>query len=166
MRCVSDTEGNSSLLSRPLNIFSDLLFSSLSGASALPGGRRSFSVRDLWSRHQVTGKLTVMLEDNSCLFESHSSSHVSRDPEDHCSFLGRVVHSPQKVCSRTEMIYGRILQRMWFASADLHKSLTCDKEIKHKSMYWLTLLFYFLFVCFFRIMLNGQCQDISRGYGC
>ncbi len=46
-RCRADTEGNSSLLSLPLNIFSDLLVSSLSGASALPGGRRSFSLRDL-----------------------------------------------------------------------------------------------------------------------
>ncbi len=100
VRCVSDTEGNSSLLSLPLNIWSALLFSSLSGASALPGGRRSFSVRDLWSRHQVTGKLTVMLEDNSCLFESHSSSHESKDPAgNHFHKLYQSIHN-QKSCCR------------------------------------------------------------------
>ena len=80
-RCRADTEGNSSLHSLHLTSLSALLVSSLFGVSALLGRGSSFSLRGLWSRLQeLTGKLAVMLEEQSCLSESHSSSHVRTDP--------------------------------------------------------------------------------------
>ena len=81
VRCRADTEGNSSLQSLHLNSRSALLVSSLVGVSALLGGGRPFSLRGLWTRLQeLTGKLSVLLEGYSCLFESHSPSHESTDP--------------------------------------------------------------------------------------
>lgn len=81
VRCRADTEGNSSLHSLHLTSHAALLVSSLVGVSALLGGGRPFSLRGLWTRLQeLTGKLAVMLEGHSCLFESHSPSHASTDP--------------------------------------------------------------------------------------
>ena len=81
VRYRADTEGNSSLHSLHLTSLSALLVSSLIGVSALLGGGRRFSFWGLWTRLQeLTGKLAVMLEGHSCLFESHSPSHVSTDP--------------------------------------------------------------------------------------
>ncbi len=91
MRCRADTGGIPSLHSLHLSSQSALLVSSLFGVSALLGGWSSFSLRALFSRLQeLTDKLAVMLEGHSCLFESHSPSHVNTDPAGNHSF-----HNPQ-----------------------------------------------------------------------
>src|SRR4029434_5317650 len=80
VRCRADTEGNSSLHSLHLTSLSALLVSSVFGVSALLGGWRPFSLRGLWTRLQVlTGKLSVMLEGDSCLSQSHRPSHMNKD---------------------------------------------------------------------------------------
>ncbi len=81
VRCRADTAGIPSLHSLHLSSLSALLVSSSFGVSALLGGWSSFSLRGLFSRLQeLTDKLAVMLEGHSCLFESHSPSHVNTDP--------------------------------------------------------------------------------------
>ncbi len=108
MRCRADTGGIPSLHSLHLSSLSALLVSSLFGVSALLGGWSSFSLRGLCSRLQeLTDKLAVMLEGHSCLFESHSPSHVNTDPagnytgqvEGLCSF-----HCRENMCSCTQML--------------------------------------------------------------
>ena len=67
----ADTVGNSSLHSLHVSSLSASLVSSLMWVSALPGGWSSFSLRGLWTRLQeLTGKLTVMMEGLSGLFQS------------------------------------------------------------------------------------------------
>ena len=80
VRYKADTVGNSSLHSLHLSSLSAALLSSLIGVSALPAGWRPFSLTGLWTRLHVTGKLTVMLEGLSCLFQFHRPSPESTDP--------------------------------------------------------------------------------------
>ncbi len=103
VRCRADTGGIPSLHSLHLSSLSALLVSSLFGVSALLGGWSSFSLRALFSRLQeLTDKLTVMLEGHSCLFESHSPSHVNTDPAGNYSVQSDMDHNN---CHYTQMIW-------------------------------------------------------------
>ncbi len=115
MRCRADTGGIPSLHSLHLSSLSALLVSSLFGVSALLGGWSSFSLRALFSRLQeLTDKLSVMLEEHSCLFESHSPSHVNTDPAGiHIS------HNPQM---NSSFFTVSSIVSFWWRAACRHKS--------------------------------------------
>ncbi|KAI4889038.1 hypothetical protein NFI96_000828 [Prochilodus magdalenae] len=80
---------------------------------ALLGGGSSFSLRGLCSRLQeLTGKLAVMLEEHSCLFESHSPSHFSS---------GTVSYSREALLE-----FGKVHHELTFSLSDFDFLLRSD----------------------------------------